>query len=438
MDEAGKETISFVNRLENKQKLLSFFLISVVLGVLTLLWGYELELLDDTRFQKGVAAGFANTYPNSLDEACISRWAGILPNYGEIKWMFWEITERFYFCENKTDNPQVTPDSIIYVSPNAGGKKLTINKPAGVVKMEYRTDWEWRGGCNLCKPWTFDGVTHYPLYGDPYTNWPHFLVGQVLSPSYVPNLYTINIPDNEKVFLTKYQSLSFHGEFKWNNSYKPNPSFNCPNGDWKPNTCAQEVCQTGCEYVPNHAIFYVGFVLWYKNWPSYPSKGPRVVYELLPLIYTENGEYNMGGDWENLMHDQYGDWTFFAKFGQGVTSNVRKLVKNQWISIDINPKQFSEYILNYIDPTLNFGDYFISMILIGWEIWGAYQTDIEFRNISFKAVPFVGDLDHDGLVNGKDAKILLLRYATNDVEADLYTDGKVNGLDFGKEKMNIR
>jgi len=417
---------------------LSFFSIIFVISTSLLLAGYEIELFDDPSFQKGVAVGFANTYPNSLDEACISRWANILPNYGTIKWMFWEITERFYFCDNPTDNPQITGNAILYVSPNAGGKKLTINKDTKIVKMEYRTDWEWRGGCNLCKPWTYDGVTHYPVYGDPYTNWPHFLVGQVLSPSYVPNLYVISIPESEKVYLTKYQKLLFHGEFKWNNSYRvaPFPGWNCPDGDWKPNTCSEEICQSNCEHVPNHAIFYIGFVLWYKDWPSYPSQGPRVVYQLLPLLYTEDGEYNMGGDFENLMPDQYGDRTFFAKFGEGPTVNVRKLVKNQWVSTDIDVDEFSRYILDYISQKvgsqLNPKDYFISMVLIGWEIWGAYQTDIEFRSISLKAVPFVGDLNYDGQINGKDVKILLSKYSTNDSQADLNEDGKVNGLDFGK------
>ena len=246
------------------------------------------ELLDDPHLSKGIAVGFANTYPDNLDNACISLWRNILPSYNQIKWMFWEISERFYFCENQNNNPAVSSNLISYVSPNAGGKKFTINKDTGVARMEYNTSWEWRGGCNLCKPWTFDGTTHYPLYGNSLTNWPHFLIGQVLSPSYVPSLSPIiSIPENEKIFLTKYQQLLFSGEFKWNNSTKINPSFNCPPGDWKPNTCNQEICQNNCETIPNHAIFYVAFVLWYKNWPSYPSEGPRVVYQLLPLIYTE-------------------------------------------------------------------------------------------------------------------------------------------------------
>jgi len=389
------------------------------------------ELLDDSNFQRGVAVGFANTYPNNLDEACISRWARILPDYQQIKWMLWEISERFYFCENQVNNPQVTTESIHYVSGNAGGKKLTVDKRTGSIRMEYRTDWEWRGGCNLCKPWTYDNVTHFPNYGDPYTNWPHFLIGQVLSPSYTPNLYRISVPDNEKIFIGKYKNLLFHGEFKWNNSFKPNATFSCPRGDWQPNSCAQEVCQINCEYVPNHAVFYVAFVLWFKDWPSYPLKGPRVVYELLPLIYTEDGENNIGGNWENLMHDQYGDWTFFSKFNEGPTAGVQKLIKNQWVPIDVDAKQLSEYILRYIDPNLNFQDYFISMILVGWEIWGAYQTDIEFRNIGFKAIPYFGDLNYDGQVNSQDIKILLSKYSTNDSQTDLNGDGKVNGMDFG-------
>ena len=43
-----------------------------------------------------------------------------------------------------------------------------------------------------------------------------------------------------------------------------------------------------------------------------------------------------------------------------------------------------------------------------------------------------GDLDNDGDADGADAKILLSRYGTNDPEADLNSDGLVNGIDFGE------
>ena len=50
-----------------------------------------------------------------------------------------------------------------------------------------------------------------------------------------------------------------------------------------------------------------------------------------------------------------------------------------------------------------------------------------------------GDLDYDCQITGKDVKILLSRYLiTNDTAADLYTDGKINSLDFGMEVKLIK
>ena len=55
------------------------------------------ELLDDPKFQNGIAVGYANTYPNSADQTCIDRWKQILPSYNSAKWTFIEISERFYY-----------------------------------------------------------------------------------------------------------------------------------------------------------------------------------------------------------------------------------------------------------------------------------------------------------------------------------------------------
>jgi|GEM_PF-6254432 len=45
---------------------------------------------------------------------------------------------------------------------------------------------------------------------------------------------------------------------------------------------------------------------------------------------------------------------------------------------------------------------------------------------------FRGDLNRDGKVDGGDVKLLLSRYLTDDIEADLYSDAKVNSIDFGE------
>ena len=132
------------------------------------------------------------------------------------------------------------------------------------------------------------------------------------------------------------------------------------------------------------------------------------------------------------MPDQFGDSTFFVKFGQGPAINVKPLVKNQWTVSYIDVKALSLDVLNKINPNLNPADYFISMILVGWEIWGSYQTNIEFRNLNLKAIPFPRDFNADGQINSQDIKILLSMYSTSDSTIDLSEDGRVNGIDFGE------
>jgi len=93
--------------------------------------------LIDPDFDKGVAIGYANNYPNDKDFQCIGNWKNKLRNYNQIKWYFIEISERFYLCDN--NNPIVSDSSIGYISPNYGGKQLLIDKVNKSVRMLYNT-----------------------------------------------------------------------------------------------------------------------------------------------------------------------------------------------------------------------------------------------------------------------------------------------------------
>ena len=336
----------------------------------------ETELLSDPDFKNGFAVGFANTYPNNSDQACINRWKTILPSYSNTKWTFIEISERFYFCENQNNNPSIDTNRIQYVSPNAGIKKFTSDRN-GTIRMEHDTSWEWRGGCNLSKPWIGNDPTS-PKYGDSYTNWPHFLISQVLSSSYVPTQYDTSnpnvVPLTERVRLNKYAQLQFTGQFRLNNLEKIGNS-QCPASDWV------------LEGTPNHAIFYLAFVLWRNNWNNPRIDNvPNVIYQLLPIVYSDDGVTNIGGTTGYLMGDQFGDRTYFAKLGSGVTANAKRLTKGSstFENITLDVGDFSRQVLAEINPNLNSDDYFVSVFLAGWEIWGGYKTDIEMKNLSLK------------------------------------------------------
>lgn len=387
-------------------------------------WGTEIgraeamvtELFGDPTFSNGVAIGYGNTYWN-YNQACIDRWRNKMPFYGQAKWMFTEISERFYFCDNVDNNPSFGPNFINYVSPNAGIKKFTTDRN-GSAHMEFDTSWEWRGGCNLCKPWT--GVDpNPPKYGDKYANWPHFLISQILSSSYIPSRYPANlssIPEAERMYLTKYNKIQFTGQFRLNKVDKIGNS-QCATGDWTPpsttfNPCTQ-TCGPDtktCDIVPNHAIFYVAFVLWHNSWKTPQDNSvPNVIYQLLPIVYSKDGVANIGGGTTNIMGDQYGDRTYFAKLGSGVTANAKKLTEGSltFENIDIDVNAFSRQVLTEINPNINPGEYFVSAFLAGWEIWGGYKTDIEIKNLSLKGydstvptnTPILGDYDGDGDVD---------------------------------------
>lgn len=390
------------------------------------------ELFGDPLFSNGVAIGYANTYWN-YNQDCIGRWKSKMPFYGQAKWMFTEISERFYFCDNVDNNPSFGQNFVNYISPNAGMKKISIDRN-GTAHMEFDTSWEWRGGCNLCKPWI--GVdSNPPKYGDTHANWPTFLVSQMFSPSYIPSRYPADlrsIPEAERMYLTKYNKVQFTGQFRLNKVDKIGNS-QCPTGDWTPqvtsngvmtfNPCTQTCGPNtqACFDVPNHAVFYVAFVLWHNVWKTPQDNSvPNVIYQLLPLVYSEDGVANVGGLTSYIMGDQYGDRTYFAKLGDGVTAKAKKLTEGSqtFENVEINVGDFSRNILHEINPSIDPGEYFVSAFLTGWEIWGGYETDVEMRSLSLKGyggptptptltpvptpIPKPGDLDGDGDVDSAD------------------------------------
>jgi len=311
--------------------LVSLFIYSTLANVVR---ADGIELFADPLFSNGLAIGYGNTYWN-YNQACIERWRNKMPFYNQAKWIFTEISERFYFCDNVDNNPSFGPNFINYVSPNAGMKKLTTDRN-GTAHMEFDTSWEWRGGCNLCKPW-IEVDPNPSKYGDKYANWPTFLIGQMFASSYIPSRYPANlssIPEGERIYLTKYNKIQFTGQFRLNKIDKIGNS-QCAEGDWTPpattfNPCTQTCGPTtkACDIVPNHAVFYVAFVLWHNNWKTPQDNSiPNVIYQLLPIVYSEDGVANIGGATSYIMGDQYGDRTYFAKLGSGVTANAKKLTE---------------------------------------------------------------------------------------------------------------
>jgi hypothetical protein len=92
--------------------------------------------------------------------------------------------------------------------------------------------------------------------------------------------------------------------------------------------------------------------------------------------------------------------------------------------------------LGRLNPNINFSDYFASSVLIGWEIWGGYQTDVEFRNLSLidKSLSGISDINGDGKVDIFDYNILISDFGKTGVaefvKSDINKDGKVDIFDY--------
>ncbi len=220
--------------------------------------------------------------------------------------------------------------------------------------MSYDTRKEWRKGCNLSLP---DGPQNQPRFGDRDTNWPHFLIGQHIEDS---------SNSRRELALGKYN-------LRWKSSVKLNLSTRlgapeCEEGVWADGK------------VPNHELFYMAAVLRHKNFPQKVGNNINAnqIYALIPMFYSEDAiQHKNPAPWINA--DQYGNVVYFAP---GYSS----LSLNKWVNFDIDVEGLAIDSLKLLKSTygenLSIEDYHVNMVLIGWEIWGGYQNQVEVKNLA--------------------------------------------------------
>ena len=319
----------------------------------------EVELLRDPLFSRGVTQGYANHLSPAEREDCLRRWQtrGIT----DARWSFWEISERLYFAHNPETPLLPGPGAFIWSTANHA-KQCRIEN--GSVRMIFDTGREWRegGSLNLPEP---DGTP--PKYADPNTTWPHFLIGQHFAKDNDP---ATHIPDDEKLRFDQYGRLRFTVDIKLNRLLK--------SSTWDHRKDYQAA---------NHAIFYIGFVVM-------PTSASRVAdrgkfYVLAPAIYSEGGNRHVPGSLPWLGLDQFGDGVYFS-------GSQPVLQEGRWVAYDIDVKQIiREGMSAATQKTLARGetriyraeDHFLACLLIGWEVWGGFDTDVEFRNVSLRGSP---------------------------------------------------
>lgn len=319
----------------------------------------EVEILRDPGLSQGVTQGYANHLSPAERADCLSRWTqkGIT----NAQWAFWEISEQLYFAHH-AENPTLPRRGCFSWTTANGTKQFQIED--GVVRMKFDTAKEWREGGSLNLP---DKEGQKPRYGDPNTVWPHFLIGQHFAKDNAPGTV---LSEAEKLGIDSHPRLRLGIDIRLNRLRK---------------SSAWDHRQ---EYgAPNHAIFYVAFVLMPRI-ASRLAEGGKF-YMLVPAIYSEGDDKHVPGSAPWLGLDQFGDGVYFS--GAHPT-----LKAGEWVSYDIDVKQHiregmaaatRHSIAQKRGRMYRAEDYWLACMLVGWEIWGGFDTDIEFKNMSLHGSP---------------------------------------------------
>lgn len=312
------------------------------------------ELLRDPGFLQGVTQGYANHLSAAERAECLTRWQG--KGLTNAQWAFWEISEQLYFAHNRETPMLKTPGTYVWQTQNLA-KQCQIE--AGRVHLLFDTSKEWRegGALNLA-----DKSGQLPKYGNPNTTWPHFLIGQHFAKDNDPRTV---IPPEDKLLFDKYDRLRLQANVKLNRLVRSST------WDHRP------------EYqAANHAIFYFAVVIMPKS-ANRVAEGGKF-YMLIPAIYSEGDNRHVPGSTPWIGLDQFGDGVYFS-------GSQPTLEAGRTVSYDIDVKQLiREGLAAATQKSLRQGkprtyraeDYFLACLLVGWEVWGGFDTDVEFSNLS--------------------------------------------------------
>lgn len=319
----------------------------------------SVELLRDPLFSRGVTQGYANHLSPAERADCASRWHA--KGITDAQWAFWEISEKLYFAHNPETPLLPAPGTFLWSTADKAKQCLIEN---GALRMIFDTGKEWREGGSLNLP---DKDGHAPRYGDPATTWPHFLIGQHFAKDNNPATL---IPDAEKLSFDKFHRLRFRADIKLHRVLKSSPWDH--HADYK---------------AANHAIFYLAFVVM-------PTKASRVadggkIYILAPAIYSEGHSQHVQGTLPWVGLDQFGDGVYF--------SGAQPLLQpGSWVPYDIDVKQLIRESFSAMTQkalaqgktrTYRPEDYFLACLLVGWEVWGGFDTEVEFKSLSLRGSP---------------------------------------------------
>ncbi|MCC6923212.1 MAG: hypothetical protein IT525_09110 [Nitrosomonas sp.] len=307
-------------------------------------FAHAIEIIDDKSFTNGFRKAPSRGPECSFPVA--NRPAG--------SWHFVEVAENTFFCANPANKPNTAISARTSLISSNGAKSFSFGN--GAARMKYNSKQEWINGCNM---------QNAPNYGDPVTHWPHLLFANTL-----PNTDSSGfISQTERNSFGLNYSFTFSAEFKLNKLTK--------NGS----ECDLESDPSLHYGAQNRALFYIGLVLVKKQYDRLIAPGRNKIYLVINAARLGN---NFSTPW--LGNDQLSDSnpvyiTADNEYGIGspngqwksVTFNVNKVAQQ---ALDKIYKQHGEYH--------KLEDYYVGELYLGWEIWGGFDTDIEFKNISLQ------------------------------------------------------
>ena len=239
-------------------------------------------------------------------------------------------------------------------------KIVDYKNAADGIEMIFNSSKEWRGGCSLAKNDKLNNNAA-PVYAAQNSSWDwqHLLLEQQIHDSGNANkLLTIN----------KYDKLLFKVTLDLKNSQRMSSPYYTNNGS--------------CPEWRNHAILYIAFVL---DDATHPGDATRRIYAIFPAWYTYDGlTYYKGGPW--LGGDPISTKVYFTGMvGSGAKYEPLTAGQERTYSIDVQEmaaEAIGGYNQKHADGSRSWSaaNYVLSDILIGWEIWGGYNTDVIIKN----------------------------------------------------------
>lgn len=297
--------------------------------------GEEIEIFKDTKFEWGFAKFSASNLPEN--ERCEIPVQGKKP-----VWTVAEVATETHFCKNLPQPKSADP--IIIFESEGGHKKLYSYKDSR-IKLLLDSSVEEKQGCRITNPIT------------PESWWPHYGVVQYML-----------------VDFADFEELNFSVDAKLNKFKLKIPDQDCTKYD---------------ATVEKYGEFIIVFLLQRKDGSDSPS---NLFWLLLvtcskhwwPGARPEDRECTSNSA-EYILRDQFGIVMYHPPMG-----NKHPILKEggQWATYNFDLKELAKDAVNYHnsrhDPDIDLDDYYLGHVNFGWEMVGAFDTEIELKNLSLK------------------------------------------------------